>query len=503
MKYGVEHLVDGAVHSKQRSFYPQIQDIVREFLGIEDEKPESKADHNEKDMDTAEQDMDVDDDSNSNAGLMEVQPKIETFIKSFHEVQDEQISKNEAGSSEVSFQSRISIQLKKPKEETPTKAVESTMDNIQEMSQESLDNSMPTDMDTDDSNEATNPTDLILEVKPFLGNQTEAEPILTIKEEALDSQVTLTTDKPDFEANRVTEEEKPKAVTPLPSVEPEQVMEETSKREVVEEPKTRVEQTKSSLTKKDVITKSAVKVKQLRKSTDSLKGKKERKSIEKPEPAAPLEEILSDVSSVHTSDLSDFDDRISISSEDEELLNEDKKRKISLQEVKKLADKKEKVKASASQTGVVSVEVTTSRRGRERKVNPKYASDDYSSIYSKNKRGSLVNTSMEEDIDSEEDFDFQEQVEKDDDTQEPERHEDTDSPDTVDVKVAEIHEVPIASPTASSECSSTTTTSLNVKQTKKKRRSGVQSQSYDASDLYKPRPVIGSSRRNRQPPTDT
>ena len=29
MKYGVEHLVDGAVHSKQKSFYPQIQKIVR------------------------------------------------------------------------------------------------------------------------------------------------------------------------------------------------------------------------------------------------------------------------------------------------------------------------------------------------------------------------------------------------------------------------------------------------------------------------------------------
>jgi hypothetical protein len=300
------------------------------------------------------------------------------------------------------------------------------------------------------------------------------------------------------------EDIKPETI-PLPTTAPstDAPFEGTTKIIVKKDPKEEVEPQKAV---KELVSKP-VKVKQTR-STDSSKNKnrKERRSVEISEPAAPLEEILSDVSSVHTSDLSDFDDRISISSDDDE--DVDEKNEKSQKEIKKSSNKKTKVIAVHQE--VVAIEATTSRRGRERKVNPKYASDDYSSIYSRNKKGNVVSNSMEEDIDSEEDFDFQEgDKEKDDSIQG--RHDDVDAsegPLTIDVKLEEkVDDVSIASPTASSECSSTTTSSSNVKQPKKRgaRRPEAQTQRYDASDLYKPRPVIGSSRRNRstQPPADT
>ena len=378
---------------------------------------------------------------------------------------------------------------------------ETSQDNIQDHP-ESADNSIPSDMDTDDSNEAKNPADLILEVKTSPVAQIQEETPLVVKEEE------------PLATTAMSEPEAPKEETVGADVVPDTT---TVIQKEEEPPKIAVKVEPESPVKEKVQEKPKA-VKEVRKSNDSFKPKrtKERKSAEKhpveqPQPTVPLEEILSDVSSVHTSDLSDFDDRISISSEDEETQAEDKKRKISLQEVKKLADKKKNKPRRSSIRSPDSQETmevtTTSRRGRERKINPKYASDDYSSIYSRGNRGSFVNTSMEEDIDSEEDFDLQEAKEDVGKGDESEEQDEEEEPVNVsqgikeEIKLEETKETPIESPTSSE------TSSLIPKTGKKRaqRRNENQTQRYDASDLYKPRPVIGSSRRNRsnQPPSDT
>jgi hypothetical protein len=107
---------------------------------------------------------------------------------------------------------------------------------------------------------------------------------------------------------------------------------------------------------------------------------------------------LSDVSSVHTSDLSDFDDEISLDDSNDE--NEDsKKKKISLKVVKKITavlsneqikDRVEKQDSSLDNRSVDQKQVEQKRNlkkelksesKRIRKVNPKYASKEFSSIF--------------------------------------------------------------------------------------------------------------------------
>jgi hypothetical protein len=107
---------------------------------------------------------------------------------------------------------------------------------------------------------------------------------------------------------------------------------------------------------------------------------------------------LSDVSSVHTSDLSDFDDEISLDDSNDE--NEDsKKKKISLKVVKKITavlsneqikDRVEKQDSSSDNKNVDQKQAEQKRNlkkelksesKRIRKVNPKYASKEFSSIF--------------------------------------------------------------------------------------------------------------------------
>jgi len=239
---------------------------------------------------------------------------------------------------------------------------------------------------------------------------------------------------------------------------------------------------KTKLVDKDNMKKNTKKM--VDKTSDLQKSKrKERLSVDtKPvtETVAALDEILSDVSSVHTSDLSDFDDRISISSGDE-AESDANKRKISLQEVKKMADKKKRKTPVSDFHAEMTETPSTSRRGRERKVNPKYSSDEY---YTRSTKSSLINDMEEEDIESEEDFDQQDSG-KEIRLESPEEPVVADNSPEPPVK---IEEVSMESPVDSAG-----------KQSKKRpqRRSETQTQRYDASDLYKPRPVIGSSRRNR------
>lgn len=288
-------------------------------------------------------------------------------------------------------------------------------------------------------------------------------------------------------------------------------------------------------------------------------------------PSVSLEEILSDVSSVHTSDLSDFDDRISISSSEELSLykasgemqepislsvtlnstaaptaasSSSGRRKISLQEVKQQLQAGERVTSAsssiASSSGSVSQggkgkrskkanvnipcqaqgtnKQTVSGKGRrERKINPKYASDEYSSIYNRKKSG-ISQSLMEEEIDSDEDFDMQSlgevsnketvnspsiSVENTETTaKEPENESESTATVTASATTGggEEDEETSNSITSPMDClsdtsTSTTATSANVRKFRKK----VQQRQvrYDASDLYKPRTSLGSSRRSR------
>jgi len=104
-------------------------------------------------------------------------------------------------------------------------------------------------------------------------------------------------------------------------------------------------------------------------------------------------EDMSDVSSVHTSDLSDFDDEISIEDSDEE--NEVAKKKISLKVVKKLAQLKESVTEDDNDTHKTEIEEPhtnktesseaeeeskegISQTKRKRKINPRFSSSEFS-----------------------------------------------------------------------------------------------------------------------------
>ena len=274
-------------------------------------------------------------------------------------------------------------------------------------------------------------------------------------------------------------------------------------------------------------------------------------------PDVPLEEILSDVSSVHTSDLSDFDDLISISSSEElsfyatskeqepslslsvtlnstaaPTASSSGRRKISLQEVKQQLQAGERVASAsssvASSGGSISQSAKSKRKRsnaniashqsevnkqqnisakgrRERKVNPKYASDEYSSIYNRKKGSGVSQGLMEEEIDSDEDFDLQslEETSSKGHINSPpvsvdagEMVKDLENDAESAGPPAEEDEENSSSITSPIDCPSDTSVSTASANARKFRKKVQQRQvRYDASDLYKPRPSIGSSRR--------
>lgn len=509
MKYGVEHLVDVAVNSKKKSIHPQIQRVVREFLGVgESSEVKQEAVNIEKDIDTAQQDMEVDEDDDAIPAI-DVAARVESFVKSFREISDEPDTPKKPNA-------KISISLT-----TPNKTLQSDKVEVKEesfISQEpldtSVDNSVPSDMDTDDSNEAPT-SSLILEVKPENVDSSEhmAEEVATPS----------TTEISKKEPPPPPQEPPPPPPPPPPPVE-----------EVPPPPPP-----------------PAVELKQ---EVSEARQPPPLVPLPSSEPDdVPLDEILSDVSSVHTSDLSDFDDRISISSE-EEGLSDVNKRKISLQEVKQLAVKKEqkadvkekkkrqqsRAQRPPSETSIGANDTpSTSRRGRERKINPKYSSEDYASIYNKSKKGTLLPS--DEEIDSDEDFDLQRSLGSPEVTRSPvSSPEKPSSPPSLQIALPPqpptLHPAPSIPSGSSSKKTRTEAKSSDKKEAVKKEikhegqpptlhqaaeesspqeplsvfkqlKKKVQrrSERYDASDLYKPRPVIGiSSRRHRSsnPPNE-
>ncbi|RWS31320.1 serine/arginine repetitive matrix protein 1-like protein [Leptotrombidium deliense] len=183
--------------------------------------------------------------------------------------------------------------------------------------------------------------------------------------------------------------------------------------------------------------------------------KKKSKNIIKRETVD--EKYLSDVSSVHTSDLSDFDDRISLSSDDEDDRKE--KVKISLKKVKQMAS----VASVFKDTAPSSTDDSDS--------NSKHTKIDRKSS-TKHKIIKLVEKTFHN---------------------EKTRYDVKLEQQTVESVVRESQNEEQAEDMDN-----------NQKQRKKfvKQRSETHSQRYDASDLYKPRPVI-PSRRNRTSVSDS
>lgn len=442
MRFGVERLVDDAVSAKEQSFYSPIEQAVRDMLGMDEAGAEpAHGNHNnvtevvdmeiddqeEEDGERGEQDMELSD--VEDAGAIEphgIESRIEAFVRSFREAPPQLQFKPDpdAGLPQLSC---IPVPL--------TTAASSQSSG----SPSELEAPMYSPIRPDD--EAfikIEPLDPVPELRM------KTSPVAHIKQEQLSPKEPAPL-PPKLIKQEVTAEKKPA----------------TGRKRSPGDPSLsrRIPQETASGSPPDLV------------ADDHIK----------------LEEILSDVSSVHTSDLSDYDDRISISSGEEEA---DEKRKISLQEVRKLEDqvkKAERSNSNKSKKSKKTADMKTTRR--ERKVNPKYTSDEYSSIFGK-KSGSLLEG--EEEIDSEEDFDQDQKLNQAAVVVKEEKS--SDSPPDDSSSFIDFHP---KAPKNMEQGASEGTGSPSVSKPVKKKVPRKLSERYDTSDLYKPRPAIGSSRRNR------
>ncbi|XP_064465786.1 biorientation of chromosomes in cell division protein 1-like 1 [Ornithodoros turicata] len=270
------------------------------------------------------------------------------------------------------------------------------------------------------------------------------------------------------------------------------------------------------------------------------------------------------VSSVHTSDLSSYDDRISLSSAEEEQEDEDsgakEKVKISLKEIKKIASisssnededrlsksetehlpAEESHKAPPSGTPLpldekapVPLSVTPSCQDnegkmglrRQRKINPKYVSEEFSSIFTEGKKPAAGTIDFSElaKYGKERHYDDRPRRIHQDSGHEARRQSVPREEVLVlpAVDLLDHGELEMAQVTPSEEGSSEPSPdrgrkpsrrlSGSVKSTSpdgsesRHRSESTSSQRYESSDLYKPRPIISSgTRRARsgvQPPT--
>ena len=365
MRFGVERLVDDAVSAKEQSFYAPIEKAVRDMLGIdESETGAAHENHNhtndvidmdideqEEGVDRGEQDMELSD--ADDAGAIEphaIQSRIEAFVRSFREAPSSQ---------ELKADPDVALLLPPPLSSIPIPPVSAT--SSQSGSPSELEAPMYSPIRPDDEAfikfEPLDPHPMpSLNFAPTTAVPT-VSPVVHIKQE------------------NVSPKEEPAQPVPLVPALPAPPKLTLIKRESIETFEKKQQRAQVPL--------PAVKEKRDRNRKKSLSTvKKEPVTVvDVPE----LEEILSDVSSVHTSDLSDYDDRISLSSGGEEA--ENAKRKISLQEVRKLEDQvkkgnnhnSEKQSAQQQSSKTTTTTTTTSEKTtrRERKANPKYTSDEY------------------------------------------------------------------------------------------------------------------------------
>ncbi|CAG2105456.1 unnamed protein product [Medioppia subpectinata] len=242
------------------------------------------------------------------------------------------------------------------------------------------------------------------------------------------------------------------------------------------------------------------------------------------------ESDFSDVSSVHTSDLSDFDDEISLDDSNDES-KDNKKNKISLKVVKKITEVlsneqigDQNVKSNQNASKQVSSDEQNiktdikSESKRIRKINPKYSSKEFSSIFTE-KDVSLPTTSREE-ADESHNRPLKTQTEsihrmssrrrRHSNCSESDGKESNELSANRSSKVAKrLEELPVESRCSSrgsiesslSETTQDSTQSLNrPKRQPNKQRNESQGQRYDASDLYKPRRLMPSRRRGQTTP---
>ncbi|CAG2160260.1 unnamed protein product [Oppiella nova] len=272
---------------------------------------------------------------------------------------------------------------------------------------------------------------------------------------------------------------------------------------------------------------------------DSLQSEKDK----------PTEESnLSDVSSVHTSDLSDFDDEISLDDSNDES-KDNKKNKISLKVVKKITEVLSNEQISdrnicpkpSQQTLSDEQNIETNVKcesKRIRKINPKYSSEEFSSIFTEKDR-LIAGTSREEWDESNENRILKTETEitqrmssrrrrqySESDGKELEIifkgfyreffvNSESDGKESNDMSlrsskiVKRQEDLPLDSRSSSrgsiESCLSETTQDSTQSQNRPKRklskdRNECQSKRYEASDLYKPRRFVSSRRRGQTTP---
>lgn len=358
MRYGIDHLVDSAVNAKSNtSFYPKIDEVVTEFLGLNEPPPvKSDEDMNTDDQESRDkpvelpagdddrQEVDMDVDSNdSNSGSTSAPG----FIQSFKEIEAPQMSPGfsiptETVTSEQSCDAQMAPSTAAPTTPIPKKPF--TM-------QIALRDETAAHIEATDGlkfeqpiiklEETTIPEQLLSETR--LPQEAELPSVDKIKSEPTEPPTVVKAKSEDSRS------QSPKEMKPAPLTEKKRleiiarVRSDSSrspfdhkqaklKKELKTQARDKHSDRKPNISSTGKQVKSAPASGKRRDSNDNkqvaAKVKKEKKKKE--------EDDLSDVSSVHTSDLSDYDDRISISSGDE-----DAKKVLTLEEGRKLTTEKQ------------------------------------------------------------------------------------------------------------------------------------------------------------------
>lgn len=377
LKHGIEHLVDQIVNPKINSlFLPKIESVVKEFLGIQD-TPEPIVDEVKN---TQQENSEVKQESE----IVKVEEKKEkevyeelkeTVKQEIVEPQPMDIATDSEGSNDamkITFNQETANENDsddkeswptppKPEMFTPERSDDSKDDQKLEINQNE---EYKKDSEQNDESNEKSTLNIDLRKENIIVKVEDSEKTINVPSSS------KTNIEDVIKKEKVQEEIKIKSDKKVVQGEKKIIKEE---KKVVQEEKKVAKQGKKIVKDEKKIAK------------EDTKEKVEMKQ----------DDYLSDVSSVHTSDLSDFDDEISLSSGDEE---EAKKKKISLKVVKEITsgktvseDKSKKEKSTSEKTSTKRKEkdekAESSDVKRKRKVNPKYTSEEYSSIYTKKRDG--------------------------------------------------------------------------------------------------------------------
>lgn len=373
LKHGIEHLVDQIVNPKINSlFLPKIESVVKEFLGIQD-TPEPIVDEVKN---TQQENSEVKQESETvkveeNKEKQVYEELKETVKQEIVDPQPMDIATDSEGSNDatkITFNQKTSNENDsddkeswptppKPEMFTPERSEDSKDDQKFEINQNE---EYKKDSEQNDENNE----------KSTLNIDSRKENIIVRVE---DSEKTINV--PSSSKTNIEDAIKKEKVQEEIKIKNDKKVVQGEKKIIKEEKKVVQEEKKVAKQGKKIV--------------------KDEKKIAKEKVEMKQDDYLSDVSSVHTSDLSDFDDEISLSSGDEE---EAKKKKISLKVVKEITsgktvseDKSKKEKSTNEKTSTKRKEkdekAESSDVKRKRKVNPKYTSEEYSSIYTKKRDG--------------------------------------------------------------------------------------------------------------------